>query len=325
MNKGLESAIKSINDIYGKGSIGTKDQIGDMSVRKCSTGSIEVDRITSGGLPYGRITEVIGPESSGKTTLCLQAIREAQKEQPDKACVFVDVEQALDLTYAESLGIDTDKLIIVQPTTAEETIDITVQLLNSNGVSVLVCDSIAAMVPKKRLEGHAGESAVADLARLMSLNAMKMVNGAASSGTALVFTNQIREKVGVMFGSPETTPGGNAIKFYASLRVDVRRSSQIKDGEDVIGNVTKLKVIKSKVGPPFMKAEVEVYYGKGIWPISELLKIATEEKIIKKAGSWFSYGDVRIGQGRNAALLMLQDNEELCEEIRLKLQQECGN
>ena len=270
-----------------------------------------------GGYPRGRIIEIYGPESSGKTTLAIHAIAEAQKA--GGVAAFIDAEHAFDRFYAEKLGVDVNNLYISQPDNGEQALEIADQLIRSAAIDILVVDSVAALTPKKEIEGDMGDSAVGLHARLMSQALRKLTGTIAKTNTTCIFINQLREKIGVMFGNPETTTGGNALKFYASVRIDVRKSSPIKDGDNVLGNLTRAKVVKNKVAPPFRKAEFEIIFGEGISKVGEIVDLATEYNIIKKSGSWFSYGDAKLAQGRDAVKALLKDNPELCEELEAKI------
>lgn len=316
--RALEDAFKQIEKQYGKGSImklGEKS-IGDMEV--IPSGSISLDiALGVGGYPKGRIVEIYGPESSGKTTFALHAIAEAQKAGGYAA--FIDAEHALDPSYAQKLGVDITNLIISQPDTGEQALEITEHLIRSNAIDIIVIDSVAALVPKVEIDGDMGDSHIGMQARLMS-QAMRKLSGAISkSKTIAVFINQIREKVGVMFGSPETTSGGRALKFYATIRLDIRRIDAIKQGTNIIGNLTRVRVVKNKVAPPFKVCEVDLIYGKGISYEGELLDLAVAHDIINKSGSWFSYNDEKLGQGRENVKEYLKNNPNLSKEIEVKI------
>lgn len=321
--RALQAALGNIEKQFGKGSIlrlGSREAV--VPVEAISTGSISVDyALGVGGFPRGRICEIFGPESSGKTTIALQAVAGAQRR--GGVAAFIDVEHALDPIYAGKLGVDVDNLLVSQPDYAEQALEITSALIGSNSVDILVVDSVAALVPKAELDGEMGDSFVGVHARLMSQAMRKLTGIVAKSKTCLIFINQIREKIGVMFGSPETTTGGRALKFYSSIRVDIRRIAAIKDGENVIGNRTKVKVVKNKCAPPFREAEFDILYGEGISREGDLLDLATAQNIVEKSGSWYSYGGERIGQGRENARQFLKDNPEqlakLDTEVRLKL------
>ena len=282
------------------------------------TGSIGLNAALGvGGYPRGRIIEIYGPESSGKTTLAIHAIAEAQKA--GGVAAFIDAEHAFDRFYAEKLGVDVDNLYISQPDNGEQALEIADQLIRSSAIDILVVDSVAALTPKKEIEGDMGDSAVGLHARLMSQALRKLTGTISKTNTTCIFINQLREKIGVMFGNPETTTGGNALKFYASVRLDVRKSSAIKDGDNILGNQTKVKVVKNKVAPPFRKCEFEIIFGEGISKVGEIVDLATEYEIIKKSGSWFSYEDSKLAQGRDAVKQLLKDNPELCDELEAKI------
>ena len=322
-NKALDQAMKDIEKAHGKGSVmllGSEEQ---RNLESISSGSIGLDKALGiGGYPKGRIIEIYGPESSGKTTFALHAIAEAQKEGAYAA--FIDAEHALDPTYAKALGVDIDNLIISQPDTGEQALEITEALIRSNAVGIIVVDSVAALVPEAEIRGEMGSSHVGLQARLMS-QAMRKLSGAISkSNTVAVFINQIREKVGIMFGNPETTPGGRALKFYSSVRVDIRRGETLKIGNDAIGNRAKIKVVKNKVAPPFKSAEVDIVYGSGISRTGEIIDLAVEHELIKKSGSWFSYNDEKIGQGRENVKTYLEENTELLDNLSLMVREKVG-
>ena len=316
----LADALKSIEKTYGKGSI---MKLGDANLEKVEvipTGSITLDiALGVGGYPKGRIIEIYGPESSGKTTFALHAIAEAQKKGGYAA--FIDAEHALDPVYAKALGVDTDNLILSQPDNGEQALEIVEALVRSNAVDIIVIDSVAALVPKAEIEGDMGDSHVGLQARLMSQAMRKLAGIINKSKTVAIFINQIREKVGVLFGSPETTSGGRALKFYATIRLDVRRVDQIKQGSDAIGNLTRVKVVKNKVAPPFKTAEVDLIYGKGISHEGEVLDLATNLDIVEKSGAWFSYNGDRLGQGRENVKELLKQNPELTSEIEQKVRE----
>lgn len=318
--KALTDALKSIEKTYGKGSI---MKLGDANLEKVEvipTGSITLDiALGVGGYPKGRIIEIYGPESSGKTTFALHAIAEAQKKGGYAA--FIDAEHALDPVYAKALGVDTDNLILSQPDNGEQALEIVEALVRSNAVDIIVIDSVAALVPKAEIEGDMGDSHVGLQARLMSQAMRKLAGIINKSKTVAIFINQIREKVGVLFGSPETTSGGRALKFYATIRLDVRRVDQIKQGSDAIGNLTRVKVVKNKVAPPFKTAEVDLIYGKGISHEGEVLDLATNLDIVEKSGAWFSYNGDRLGQGRENVKELLKQNPELTSEIEQKVRE----
>ena len=319
--KALSTAISQIERSYGKGSImrmgagGMKVEIGAIG-----TGAINLDAaIGIGGVPRGRITEIYGPESSGKTTLCLHVIANAQANSGIAA--FVDAEHALDVGYSRRLGVDVDNLLVSQPDTGEQALEIAEVLIRSNAVDVVVVDSVAALVPKAEIEGEMGDSHVGLQARLMSQALRKLTGAVARSQTAVVFTNQIREKIGVMFGNPETTSGGRALKFYSSLRMDIRRIGAIKDGTDIVGNRTRVKVVKNKCAPPFRQAEFDILYNVGISHESIIIDIGVEEEIIEKSGSWYSYGDLRLGQGKENTRDFLKDNLEVLNELEVRVRE----
>lgn len=312
--KALESTLGSIEKNFGKGSI---MKLGDQAVEKLDaipTGSIGLDvALGVGGLPKGRITEIYGPESSGKTTLALHVIAESQKKGGIAA--FIDAEHAFDRFYAQKLGIDIDNLLVSQPDYGEQALEIAENLIRSGAIDVIVIDSVAALTPKAEIEGEMGDSKVGLQARLMSQALRKLTATINKTGSVCIFINQLREKIGVMFGNPETTTGGNALKFYSSVRLDIRKVSQIKDGENMTGNRVKVKVVKNKVAPPFKKAEFDILYGEGISRLGEVIDLGVELNIIKKSGSWFSYGETRLGQGRDAVKNTLRDNPDLAEQL----------
>jgi len=319
--KALNVAISLVERQHGKGAIMRMGAEGArVRVEAIPSGSIALDAVTGiGGIPRGRVTEVYGPEASGKTTLTLHIIASAQKT--GGVAAFIDAEHALDVYYAEKLGVDIDNLLVSQPDTGEQALEIAEVLVRSGAVDVVVIDSVAALVPRAEIEGEMGASHVGLQARLMS-QALRKVTGAISrSKTALVFTNQIREKIGVMFGNPETQPGGRALKFYASLRLDIRRIASIKDGNDQVGNRTRVKVVKNKCAPPFRQAEFDIMFSEGISRAGELVDLATEHGIIKKSGAWFSYGEQRIGQGRENAKAFLKENSDVSDEIEARVRE----
>lgn len=290
------------------------------NVEVIPTGSLGLDlALGVGGYPKGRIIEIYGPESSGKTTLAIHAIAEAQKMGGIAA--FIDAEHAFDRFYAANLGVDVDNLFISQPDNGEQALQIADQLISSAAVDIIVIDSVAALTPKAEIEGDMGDNKVGLQARLMSQALRKLTSTISKTKTTCIFINQLREKIGVMFGNPETTTGGNALKFYASVRIDVRKSTAIKDGDEVIGNLTKVKIVKNKVAPPFRKCEFDIMFGQGISKVGEILDLAVERDIVKKSGSWFSYGDAKLAQGRDAVLALLRDNEELCDELEAKVRE----
>ena len=312
--KALKAAMDKIEKTYGKGSI---MKMGDEKIEEISvipTGSIGLNvALGVGGYPRGRVIEIFGPESSGKTTLAIHAIAEAQKA--GGVAAFVDAEHAFDRFYAEKLGVDTDNLLISQPGSGEEALEITEQLIRSSAVDIVVIDSVAALTPKKEIEGDMGDSNVGLQARLMSQSLRKLTSAISKTNTTCIFINQLREKIGVMFGNPETTTGGNALKFYSSVRLDIRRIGTLKDGDEVHGNQTRVKVVKNKVSPPFRKAEFDIMYGEGISREGEILDLGVDLEIIKKSGSWYSYKDARLAQGRDASKAVIKDNPELAVEL----------
>jgi recombination protein RecA len=322
--RALEAALGQIEKQFGKGSIlrlGSKDAIVPVSV--ISTGSISLDAALGvGGVPRGRIIEIFGPESSGKTTIALQVVAEAQKRGGIAA--FIDVEHALDPAYARKLGVDVDNLLVSQPDYGEQALEITSHLISSGQIDVLVVDSVAALVPKSELDGEMGDSHMGLQARLMSQALRKLTGSVSKSRTCLIFINQIREKIGVMFGNPETTTGGRALKFYASIRLDIRRIAAIKDGEAVIGNRTKIKVVKNKVASPFREAEFDIIYGEGVSKEGDLLDLGVAQNLVEKSGSWFSYKSERIGQGRENARQFLKDNPDIRQAVDTELRKTLG-
>ncbi|MBC8255984.1 MAG: recombinase RecA [Candidatus Marinimicrobia bacterium] len=312
--KTLDLAISQIEKQFGQGSIMRMGEDSIVKIEGISTGSISLDAALGiGGIPRGRITEIYGPESSGKTTLTLHIIAEAQKAGGYAA--FIDAEHAMDPEYAKKLGVDTDNLLISQPDTGEQALDITETLVRSGALDVIVIDSVAALVPKAELDGDMGDTHVGLQARLMSQALRKLTGTVSKSRTSVIFINQIRHKIGVMFGSPETTSGGNALKFYSSVRLDIRRIGQIKEGEQVVGNRTRVKVVKNKVAPPFKNTEFDIMYGEGISFEGDLIDLAVQAEIVSKMGAWYSYNKEKIGQGRENAKRYLQDNEKICNEI----------
>lgn len=316
--KALQLTLDKIEKTYGKGTV---MKLGDEAVEKIDvipTGSLTLDiALGVGGLPKGRVIEIYGPESSGKTTLAIHAIAEAQKL--GGICAIIDAEHAFDKFYAANLKVDIENLLISQPDNGEQALEIADNLIRSGAVDLLVIDSVAALTPRAEIEGEMSDSQVGLQARLMSKALRKLTSTISKTGCCCIFINQLREKIGVMFGNPETTTGGNALKFYSSVRLDIRRSSQIKDGERVIGNRTKVKVVKNKVAPPFTKAEFDIMYGQGISKTGEVLDLGVEQNIVKKSGSWFSYGETKLGQGRDAVKQLLEDNPELLEELEKKI------
>ena len=318
--KALQAAMMKIEKDFGKGSIMRMGDEQVVNVDVIPTGSIGLNvALGVGGYPKGRIIEIYGPESSGKTTLAIHAIAECQKAGGIAA--FIDAEHAFDRFYAGKLGVDIENLYISQPDNGEQALEIAEQLIRSSAIDIIVIDSVAALTPKKEIEGDMGDSAVGLQARLMSQALRKLTSTISKTNTTCIFINQLREKIGVMFGNPETTTGGNALKFYASVRIDVRKSTPIKDGEEIIGSLTKVKVVKNKVAPPFRRCEFEIIFGEGISKIGEIIDLGVDYNIIKKSGSWFSYGDSKLGQGRDATKELLKDNPELCEELEAKIMQ----
>lgn len=318
--KALQAAMAKIEKDFGKGSI---MKLGDEKIENVEvipTGSIALNAALGvGGYPKGRIIEIYGPESSGKTTLAIHAIAECQKAGGIAA--FIDAEHAFDRFYAEKLGVDIDNLWISQPDNGEQALEIADQLIRSSAIDILVVDSVAALTPKKEIEGDMGDNNVGLQARLMSQALRKLTSTISKTNTTCIFINQLRDKIGIMFGNPETTTGGNALKFYASVRLDIRKASAIKDGENVLGNLVRVKVVKNKVAPPFRKAEFEITFGEGISKIGEIIDLGVEHNIIQKSGSWFRYDGSKLGQGRDAAKALLKDNPELAEEIEAKVRE----
>ncbi len=316
--KALESTLGNIEKAYGKGSV---MKLGDDAVEKIesvSTGSLGLDfALGVGGLPKGRVVEIYGPESSGKTTLALHVIAESQKKGGIAA--FIDAEHAFDRFYAQKLGVDIQNLLVSQPDFGEQALEITENLIRSGAIDVIVIDSVAALTPKSEIEGEMGDSKMGLQARLMSQALRKLTATISKTGAVCIFINQLRDKIGVMFGNPETTTGGNALKFYSSVRLDIRKVNQIKDGENVSGNRVKVKVVKNKVAPPFRKAEFDIMYGEGISKTGEIIDLGVELNIIKKSGSWFSYGETRLGQGRDAVKTLINENPELAAELEAKI------
>ena len=322
--KDLDTALTQIERAHGKGAIMRMgSDAARLQIEAISTGAINVDAaIGVGGIPRGRISEVYGPESSGKTTLCLHVIANAQRAGGIAA--FIDAEHALDIGYSRKLGVDVDNLLVSQPDTGEQALEIAEVLIRSNAIDVVVIDSVAALVPRAEIEGEMGDTHVGLQARLMSQALRKLTGAVSRSHTSVIFTNQIREKVGVMFGSPETTSGGRALKFYASLRLDIRRIGAIKDGQDFMGNRTRVKVVKNKCAPPFRQAEFDILYNEGISHSSLLVDLGVEMGVVAKSGSWFSYGDLRLGQGKENSRLFLEENEDISREIEAKVRAELG-
>lgn len=318
--KALKLTMDKLDKTYGKGAV---MRMGDSAIEKAessSSGSLGLDlALGIGGYPKGRVVEVFGPESSGKTTITLHAIAEVQKEGGIAA--FIDAEHAFDRHYAEALGINTEDLIISQPDHGEQALEIADNLIRSGAIDILVVDSVAALTPKSEIEGEMGDSKMGLQARLMSQALRKLTGTISKTKCTCIFINQLREKIGVMFGNPETTTGGNALKFYSSVRLDIRRISQIKDSEGATGNRTRVKVVKNKMAPPFRQAEFDILYGHGISKVGEIIDLGVDHEIVKKSGSWFSYGDTKLGQGRDAVRQLLQDNPELAEEIETKIKE----
>jgi len=316
--KALEVTLGKIEKDFGKGTI---MKLGDHAIENIqiiSTGSIGLDAALGiGGLPRGRVIEIYGPEASGKTTLAIHAIAEAQKNGGIAA--IIDAEHTFDRNYAEKLGVDVENLLISQPDNGEQALEITDNLIRSGALDIVVIDSVAALTPKAEIEGEMGDSKMGLQARLMSQALRKLTANISKTNTSCVFINQLREKIGVMFGNPETTTGGNALKFYASVRLDIRRTSQLKEGEEIIGNRTRVKIVKNKLAPPYKKADFDILYGEGISQLGEIVDLGTEFNIIKKSGSWFSYGETKIGQGRDAVKQILKDNPELYDELKAKV------
>jgi len=323
-NKALDAALTQIERAFGKGSImrmGAK--AGDQQIETIPSGSLGLDlALGIGGLPRGRVVEIYGPESSGKTTLALHAVAEAQKR--GGTCAFIDAEHALDPIYARKLGVDVDNLLLSQPDGGEQALEICDTLVRSGAVDIVVVDSVAALVPRAELEGEMGDTHVGLHARLMSQALRKLTGSVAKSHTMLIFLNQIRLKIGVMFGNPETTTGGNALKFYASIRLEIRRIGQIKDREEVVGNQTRVKVVKNKLAPPFRQVEFDIMYGEGVSKVGELIDLGVKANVVEKSGAWFSYDSTRIGQGRENAKQFLRDHKDMAEAIEKKVREQSG-
>jgi recombination protein RecA len=318
--KALQLTLDKLEKTYGKGTIMKLGDNAIESVDVISTGSIALDNALGiGGLPKGRVIEIYGSESSGKTTLAMHAIAESQKLGGIAA--FIDAEHAFDRFYAQKLGVDVENLLVSQPDNGEQALEITENLIRSGAIDVIVIDSVAALTPRSEIEGEMGDSKMGLQARLMSQALRKLTSTISKTATCCIFINQLREKIGIMFGSPETTTGGNALKFYASIRLDIRKVNQIKEAEDVIGNRVKVKVVKNKLAPPFRKAEFDIIYGEGISRIFEIIDLAVENNIIKKSGSWFSYGETKLGQGRDAVKKLLMDNPELADELEVLIRE----
>src|SRR6056297_655860 len=318
--KALQATLDKIEKSYGKGTIMKMGDSAIEDIPSISTGSISLDyALGVGGFPRGRVVEIYGPESSGKTTLAIHAIAEAQKAGGIAA--FIDAEHAFDRFYAEKLGVDIENLYISQPDNGEQSLEIADSLIRSGAIDILVVDSVAAITPKAEIEGEMGDSKMGLQARLMSQALRKLAANINKTNTTCIFINQLREKIGVMFGNPETTTGGNALKFYSSVRLDIRRIGQLKDGDDVQGNRARVKVVKNKLAPPFRKAEFDIVYGEGISKVGELIDLGVELELVKKSGSWFSYGETRLGQGRDAVKSLIKDNPELAEELETRIKE----
>ncbi len=322
--KALQLTMEKLDKTFGKGAV---MKLGDSPVEKVEvipTGSITLDlALGINGYPKGRVVEIYGPESSGKTTLAIHAIAEVQKQGGIAA--FIDAEHAFDQFYAKKLGVDVDNLLISQPDNGEQALEIADNLIRSGAIDLIIIDSVAALTPKAEIEGEMGDSQMGLQARLMSKALRKLTASINKAGCCCIFINQLRDKIGVMFGNPETTTGGNALKFYSSIRIDIRKAAQIKDGEEIMGNRVKVKIVKNKVAPPFRKAEFDVMYGEGISKIGEIIDLGVELNILKKSGSWFSYGETRLGQGRDAIKSILLDNPELSEELETKIKEALGS
>jgi len=322
-NKALEAAISQIDENFGKGSVMKLGQKAAMNIEAISTGSLSLDlALGIGGLPKGRVIEIYGPESSGKTTLALQVVAEAQKN--GGICAFVDAEHALDPVYAKKLGVKTEELLISQPDTGEQALEIADTLIKSGSISVIVVDSVAALTPRAELEGEMGDHHVGLQSRLMSQALRKLTGSIANTNTMMIFINQIRMKIGVMFGNPETTSGGNALKFYSSVRLDIRRIGAIKDKEQIVGNSTRVKVVKNKVSPPFKVVEFDLMYGKGISKVGELVDLGAKAEVVEKAGAWYAYKGEKIGQGRENAKIYLEQNPKVAAEIEMAIRTKAG-
>ncbi len=321
--KALQLTMEKLDKAYGKGAV---MKLGDSPVEKVEvipTGSISLDlALGVNGYPKGRVVEIYGPESSGKTTLAIHAIAEVQKQGGIAA--FIDAEHAFDQFYAQKLGVDVNNLLISQPDNGEQALEIADNLIRSGAIDLIVIDSVAALTPKAEIEGEMSDSQMGLQARLMSKALRKLTGSINKAGTCCIFINQLRDKIGVMFGNPETTTGGNALKFYSSIRIDIRKASQIKEGEDVMGNRVKVKVVKNKVAPPFRKAEFDIMYGEGISKVGEIIDLGVDLNILKKSGSWFSYGETRLGQGRDSVKQIIHDNPELLEELEAKIKEILG-
>ena len=319
--KALDAALSQIERQFGKGAVMRMGEQPREAIPSVSTGSLGLDiALGIGGLPFGRIVEIYGPESSGKTTLTLQVIAQAQRQ--GKTCAFVDAEHALDPIYAEKLGVDVDSLLVSQPDTGEQALEITDMLTRSGAVDVIIVDSVAALTPKAEIEGDMGDSHVGLQARLMSQALRKLTGTVKQSNTLLVFINQIRMKIGVMFGNPETTTGGNALKFYCSVRLDIRRTGAVKQGDEIVGNETRVKVVKNKVAPPFRQAEFQIMYGQGIYHMGEVIDLGVQQKLVEKAGAWYSYKGDKIGQGKANAARFLEEHPEIANEIETEIRKQ---
>ena len=322
--KALQLTMDKLEKTYGKGAVMKMGDVPAVDIACIPSGSLGLDlALGIGGYPRGRVVEIYGPESSGKTTLAIHAIAEAQKAGGIAA--FIDAEHAFDRFYAENLGVNIDELIIAQPDSGEQALEITDNLIRSGAIDIIVIDSVAALTPKSEIEGEMGDSKMGLHARLMSQALRKLTASISKTGCTCIFINQLREKIGVMFGNPETTTGGNALKFYASVRLDIRRSTQLKDGDNVVGNRTRVKVVKNKVAPPFRKAEFDIMYGLGVSKVGEIVDLGVEYNVVKKSGSWFSYGETKLGQGRDAVKKLLLDNQELAFELEAKIVEQIQN
>lgn len=319
-DKRVADALTKISKQFGGTTVMRLSDKPELNVETISSGSLGLDVALGGGYPKGRIIEIYGPESSGKSTCAIHAVAEAQKLGGNAA--YIDAEHAFDPNYAENLGVDIKRLYFCQPDNGEEALGVAINLIESGGFDILVIDSVAALTPKAEIDGEMGDAKMGLQARMMSQALRKMVAVTAKSNTIVVFINQLREKIGVMFGSPETTTGGNALKFYASVRLDIRRSTQVKDGDEITGNLTRVKVVKNKVAPPFKVAEFDIMYGKGISKAGEIVDLGVEFGVIKKAGSWYSYGETKLGQGRDGVKQLLEDNPELMDELEIKIKQQ---
>ena len=322
--KALDDALKSIEKDFGKGAVMRLGERAEQKVQVMSSGSLSIDiALGAGGYPKGRIIEIYGPESSGKTTVALHAVAQAQKEGGIAA--FIDAEHAFDRFYAQKLGVDVDNLWVSQPDNGEQALQIADELIRSSAVDILVVDSVAALTPKKEIEGDMGDNVVGLQARLMSQALRKLTSTISKTNTCCIFINQLREKIGVMFGNPETTTGGNALKFYSSVRLDIRRVTSIKDGDQIVGNQVRVKVVKNKVAPPFRKTEFEITFGEGISKVGEIVDLGVEYGVVQKSGSWFSYNGSKLAQGRDATKTLLRDNPELCDELEGLIMQAIEN